>query len=125
MRISLKAVIGVLMLFCTFSAGALTFAELEKEVVAVEAGQRPDEMIFIRLADITEAFTVYTKALYKKKTTTLLFCIPRGTQMNINQVISMIRRQAKIDKVSQGEMVQNILLRAYESQFPCSVEAGS
>ena len=98
---------------------AIKWGELEREIVAVESGKPATGTVQIRLIAAIDTIVVYTKILREQNSAALLFCIPQGTSMNFNQVVAMIRHQAKIDRAAPEEKVQSLLLRSLVRQYPC------
>jgi hypothetical protein len=64
---------------------------------------------------------VYTKTLEAKTAgpDNRLVCVPRGTRMDLDRVVGMIRQQAESEDADDDASVQGLLLRAFTAEFPC------
>lgn len=113
----------ILLCFSLFTAAAqaMTFEEFHDGAAAVEAGEAPDEALVTRLVEIMDMLRVYTKALEAKtdEPTDRLVCVPRGTRMDLDGVVGMVRQQAESEDVDDDASVQGLLLRAFTYEFPC------
>ena len=118
------AALPLLFTLLNHDASAMSWGELEKEILASESGKPVIDETMYRVVEIVQTVAVYTQALYQKnpRSPDLLFCIPKGTSMDINQGISLIRHQAKLENAKPDAQVQNLLLRALTLKFPCTAK---
>lgn len=116
-----KITMALTIICCSISApsNAMTWSELDEQIHAVESGKAADPTFLLRLSEMIQMFVVMTEAQAEKDASSLLFCPPKGGQLNLDQVTSMIRKQARDEEVVAETLVQYLLLQAFISEFPC------
>ncbi|MFM1896253.1 MAG: hypothetical protein RLZZ385_1327 [Pseudomonadota bacterium] len=104
---------------CSLPATAMNWGELEDEIAAVEGGAPGNREIIARFAEITEMLVTYTRALQDSGTAPLL-CPAPGTPMTIDEVVSVVRAQARRSNADRGTTVQALMLAGFREKFPCN-----
>ncbi len=112
----------VLLYWFPVASQALSWGDLQQEIERLAAGKPATQLIHLRLFEVFETVAIYTKALKAHKPNSALFCSANDTQMHFNQLVSMIRHQARQEQATAQEPVQALLLRALQQQFPCKSE---
>jgi hypothetical protein len=112
-----------LLLICLIVAAApvkaLTWQELNQEILSVEQGNPANTAIIQRMSDITTALFTYHRAAVTAELATL-FCPPEGGSMGLNEIVSIVRRQATEADVQDDYLVESLLLDGLQQRFPCS-----
>jgi hypothetical protein len=98
---------------------ALTWSELEAEINSVESGNAPNSAIIVRFSEMVNMMVSYTRELNQQQLEPL-FCPPRGVPMHSDQLVSMVRAEARQQDAGPQVMVQDLLLDAFLGEFPCS-----
>ena len=115
----MKALIFLLFVCLPSLSNALTWGELEDELLSVEAGNPPDVTMIQRLSDIVEAIVHYHVMLRESGVEQTLFCPPGGQEMGLEELASMVRYQARQEQSVDEVMVQRLLLNALQREFAC------
>lgn len=115
-----RRLLGVSLLWVWSSgAAAMPWQELQSEINSVEAGNQPDMAIIRRTAEMVEMLVGYHRALRSEGAERLLFCPQAGGSMELDEVVSLIRFQARKQNATPDTLVQSLLLDAFRSRFPC------
>lgn len=112
--------ISVLLLLSQM-ASAMTWSELEQQIEAVESGETVDQNLLVRLSEMVQMLVVMRKA----QTSPGLFCPPQEGSLDIDEIVSMLRAQARASAVAQEALaqdqtlVQSLLLQTFIEAYPC------
>ena len=98
---------------------ALSWSELEAEITSVESGGAPNSQIILRFSEMVNMMVSYTRQLNEKNLAPL-FCPPQGVPMHSDQLISIVRNQARQQNAGPETMVQELLLDGFSAEFPCA-----
>lgn len=118
----LKETLTTLIVICSSTStlsSAMTWSELNEQIQLVESGKAVDPAFVLRLSEIVQMLVVMTEAQAEKDDSSLLFCPPKGEQLNLDQVTSMMRKQARDEQINGETLVQNLLLQSFIGEFPC------
>ena len=99
---------------------AMNWAELEAEINSVESGNAPNSAIIVRFSELVNMMVSYTRELHEQQLSPL-FCPPQGVPMHSDQLVSMVRAEARKQDAGPQMMVQDLLLDAFRAEFPCSL----
>lgn len=100
------------------TVSAMTWAELSQEIEAVEGGAEGDRQIILRFSEMVHMMVSYTRSLHEQGLTPLI-CPPRGQAMNIDDLVSIVRRQAMQSSAGDETLVQDLLLAGFRDEFAC------
>lgn len=116
----------VIITLCLFSAtgSAMTWTELKQEIDSVESGNPPNVSIISRMSDIVTMMTVLINAQADHDPSSLLFCPPKNQSVTLDQIVSLIRHQARISEPEAAASVQQLLMDSMRREFPCSENDG-
>jgi len=98
---------------------AMPWSELEAEINSIEAGQAPDSRIILRFSEIVNMMVSYTRQL-RENDLEPLFCPPQGVPMHSDQLVAIVRAQARQQNAAPQTMVQDLLLDGFRAEFPCT-----
>ena len=108
----------LLTLVTTATAQAMPWNELQKEIYNVEKGKTVTAAQMAKLAATMDTAMIYTKALTAQGLTPL-FCVPSGTAMQLEDVLSIISEQAQSQKANAKTPVGELLIRGFAARYPC------
>lgn len=100
------------------AVAAMTWAELEREIESVEAGNAGNPQLIQRTAEMIEMLAVYAKAQAAAELPRL-FCPEPNRQIQLDGVVSMIRAQARAENAGPATSVQQLLLNSFRANYPC------
>lgn len=100
------------------SAAAVTWGELQDDITAVAGGAAPDPALVTRISEAIQMLVSYTRAV-RANDLTPLFCPAPGTPMDYNQIIAIVREEAQRTGAGREALVQDLLVAAFRSAFPC------
>lgn len=114
-----RIVLGLFVL-CLLSspAGALTWRELAAEIASVESGNAGNPVMMQRVCALTTMLMVYRAALVEADSAPL-FCPPPGGSMGLDEVVSIVRAEARRHDAADSSLVQQLLLEGMRRRFPC------
>lgn len=114
-----RIVLGVFVL-CLLSspAGALNWRELAAEIDSVESGNAGNAVMMQRVSALITMLMVYRDALVEAKSVPL-FCPPPGGSMGLDEVVSIVRAEARRQDAADSSLVQQLLLSGMRRRFPC------
>lgn len=99
-------------------ANAMTWEELQTEILAVESGAPGNREMILRFSEMVHMLVSYTRDLQTRGLATP-FCPPRGQTVTIDELVSLVRVQARAESASPETLVQDLLLAGYRHRFPC------
>lgn len=102
------------------SASALNWGEFRAAVEAVDAGGQPDAAVVARLQEIVNTVAIYTDAQKQQFPDSLLFCAPDLPDVTLEEIAGGIRDQANAIQAADSVSVQELLMRALQTNYPCS-----
>lgn len=117
MKTALLSPLLLVFLFTT-PVQAMTWSELEAEINTIESGQTGNPEIIMRFAEMVNMLVSYTRELNQADLAPLI-CPPRGVPMHSDQLISIVRAQARQSNAGPETMVQDLLLDGFRAKFPC------
>lgn len=103
----------------TVPAQAMTWSELEAEINAVESGAAGNSRIIMRFAEMVNMMVSYTRQLHEADLPPLI-CPPRGVPMHSDQLVSIVRAQARQTNAGPDTLVQDLLLDGFRAEYPCN-----
>ena len=99
---------------------ALTWGELESEVLSVESGNPVNVQMIRRMSDIVEAIVQFHVALQTAGVERTLFCPASGQEMGLEEIVSMVRHQARLEQSDAEALIPELLINALQREFACS-----
>ena len=118
----MNAQLRLLTLVATLCAGpvqAMTWAELEAEIDAVEDGAAGNRQMILRFSEMVHMLVSYTRQLHQEDLQPLA-CPPRGQAVNIDELVSLVRAEARRVNATPETLVQDRLLAGFRTRFPCN-----
>lgn len=113
--------ISILFLLTTLYTGAvkgMTLSEFNQGLEDINEQNTNSETFVFRLVDMVHMLVVYTNDL-KSKGMPMLFCPPENLEMQLLDIIQLIKKQSHLGGESEQSLVQNILLDSLMHTFPC------
>ena len=115
-----RMIILLLLLAAAFPASAMSWAELEEQINAVDAGKTADVIVRQGLIEIVDTVVIYTKLMHENEPDHMLFCPAKGSEMDLGKIIDIIRKQVEIEQAKKMASVQLLLIKGLRREFPCS-----
>ncbi len=115
----LRSLVLLLVLLLSNQVAAMTWKELNDDILRVESGAQSDPQIIVRLSEIVLTLVSYTKAVEEQDPAKQIFCMQPGGSLNINEIVSMVRYEARTRDAMEVELVQDLMLIAFQARFPC------
>lgn len=113
----------LLLTFCALfihnSLQAMTWQELQAEIDSVESGQPGNQQVIMRFSEMIQMLATYTQTVYESHPDAKITCPPLGVSMHIDEIVSMVRKQARDTKAEKSASVQVLMLDAFKLSFPC------
>lgn len=97
---------------------AMTWGELEAEINAVEAGAPGNREMILRFSEMVHMLVTYTRQLQVQGLPPLV-CPTRGQAINIDELVSMVRHEARTEQAGPETLVQELLLSGFRETYPC------
>lgn len=108
----------IIMLAAPIAAQAMPWQELQKEIYKMEKGKKVDKVQMAKLTATMDTTMIYNKALSAQGLTPLI-CVPPGTAMQLEDVLSIITTQAKSQQTKAKTPVGELLIRGFSARYPC------
>lgn len=112
-----------LLLLLSNAASAMKWGELEQEIRSVEAGEPANTAIIQRFGELVEGVVIYTRALNERGSSPRIFCTSGEQAVHLNELVSLVREQARQQRAEGTEPVVRLLLQGLARRHPCPREA--
>ena len=97
---------------------AMTWAELSEEIELVENGAAGNREMILRFSEMVHMMASYSRQL-RQEDLEALFCPPQGQSMNIDDLVTIVRAEARRQDARPDALVQDLLLTGFAQEFPC------
>lgn len=106
-------------LFINSASQAMTWQELQAEIDSVESGQPGNQQVIMRFSEMIQMLATYSQTVYESHPNAKITCPPQSVPMHIDEIVSMVRKQARDTKADKSASVQVLMLDAFMEKFPC------
>lgn len=113
----MKLIIPVLLILSS-TVQAMTWVELSEEIESVESGAAGNRDIILRFSEMVHMMVSYSRQL-RQENLQPLFCPPQGQAINIDDLVSIVRAEARRQDARPDALVQDLLLSGFAEEFPC------
>ena len=108
----------MLLVLLTGHAQAMTWGELSREIESVEGGAAGNREIILRFSEMVHMLASYTRLL-REQDLPALICPAQGQSVNIDELVSLVREEARRIDADNDALVQDLLLAGFQKKFPC------
>lgn len=98
----------------------MSWGELRAEIESVESGNSGDVVIIQRMSEIVQTIVSYRAAIIEAGSTIRLFCPEAEREMHLNDFVSMVRREAQLQRAGDEASVQDLLISGLASNYSCA-----
>ena len=114
---------ALVLLVCLLSAPtlhAMTWQELQTEIDSVESGNPPNQEIIARFSEMVQMLVTYYRAVQDTAPDAQLFCLQPSGSLQLDEIVSMVRAQARTGPAADDASVQELLLDSFRARFSCN-----